>query len=100
MEDATLCENLDQDLSLFAVFDGHGSNEVAEFCRDFFSKVLKKQNAFIQGDYMQALHDACLTIDEVLLSKFGTQKLLEYQNPESKSIREMGKKALTKKDGA
>lgn len=36
-EDAAICEiDTDPGVSIFGVFDGHGSNEVAEFCRDYF----------------------------------------------------------------
>ena len=42
MEDAGLCApDIAKGISLFAVFDGHGSNEVADFSKEHFISVLK-----------------------------------------------------------
>jgi len=38
MEDAHLCKiNLGPKTSLFCVFDGHGGNEISQFCAKHFS---------------------------------------------------------------
>ena len=42
MEDAALCApDISKGISVFAVFDGHGSNEVADFTKEYFVSVLK-----------------------------------------------------------
>uniref|UniRef100_H2YEG7 PPM-type phosphatase domain-containing protein n=1 Tax=Ciona savignyi TaxID=51511 RepID=H2YEG7_CIOSA len=43
MEDAHNCIlHLDEDTSLFAVYDGHGGGEVALYCSYYFADVLKQ----------------------------------------------------------
>lgn len=56
MEDAHLA-NLEiiENVSLFAVFDGHGGAEVAKFCKQYFLAELLKNAAFKNGDYKTAL---------------------------------------------
>ncbi|KAJ1460516.1 phosphatase 2C-like domain-containing protein [Pelagophyceae sp. CCMP2097] len=58
-------------LSLFAVFDGHGGAEVAQYCAARFGDVLKSEAAYKFGDYASALRDAFLRIDETLRSDAG-----------------------------
>ena len=42
MEDAHITEpNFDNNFGLFAVFDGHGGIECAEFCKKYFGNKLK-----------------------------------------------------------
>ena len=42
MEDDHILEpNFDEDCSLFAIFDGHGGDEVAKFCSRHFGNELK-----------------------------------------------------------
>jgi hypothetical protein len=58
---------------------------VAEFCSDYFVKVLRKQKAYSEGDFERALYNACMDMDEVIKSQFAADKLPEYQKPNSKS---------------
>ena len=47
MEDSHICQiNLEKDIDLFAVFDGHGGHEVADFCAKYFSSCLKENENF------------------------------------------------------
>lgn len=71
--------------SLFAIFDGHGSNEVAEFCRDHLESVLLKTESYQIGDYKQALCEACVKLDKLIKSPYGVKILPHYQDSNSKS---------------
>ena len=37
--------------SLFAVFDGHGSNEISDFCREHLVSALKNTDGYWAKDY-------------------------------------------------
>lgn len=68
MEDAHISEpNLTQDTSLFAVFDGHGGDEVAKFCERHFVDTLKKSPAFQSGDFKTALENTFMKMDALLV---------------------------------
>lgn len=67
MEDAHICTlNLTEDISLFAVFDGHGGDEVAKFCEKNFGEQLKKSQLFQAGQYKAALEETFLKMDYML----------------------------------
>lgn len=55
-----------QDISLLAVFDGHGGKEVALFCAIYFPEELRKNHSFEKGNYKQALEETFLKMDEIL----------------------------------
>jgi protein phosphatase 1G len=42
MEDASIACEMDEEISLFGVFDGHGGLEVAKFVQRYFADELKK----------------------------------------------------------
>ena len=50
-------------LSLFAVFDGHGGAEVAQYCALHFGDILKATEAYQKGHYALALRNAFLDTD-------------------------------------
>lgn len=67
MEDAHICQiDIQPDIHLFAVFDGHGGSEVAKFCNAYFVKSLIKNKNFEDKNYPEALKDTFLEMDELL----------------------------------
>ena len=63
MEDAHIAEpDLDvhgnQIISLYAVFDGHGGPEVAQFAKAKMPNIIKNNTSFKQGDYKKTLCEA------------------------------------------
>ena len=59
--------NIDNCVSIFAVFDGHGGPCVSEFCEDYFIKFLRKNGHYLKGEFKQALTETCLKMDELML---------------------------------
>eukprot|EP00794_Sanderia_malayensis_P007484 gene7484-8314_t len=53
----------DKDASFFAVFDGHGGAKVAHYCGDYLHKKILSQEAYNEGDYVEALRNGFLTCD-------------------------------------
>ncbi|XP_015524868.1 probable protein phosphatase CG10417 isoform X1 [Neodiprion lecontei] len=66
-EDAhNCCLNFDKDVSLFAVYDGHGGHEVATYCAQKLPQFIKDTDAYKNGDIEQALKEAFLGFDATL----------------------------------
>ncbi|XP_078044579.1 protein phosphatase 1G [Augochlora pura] len=66
-EDAhNCCINFDENVSLFAVYDGHGGHEVATYCANNLPDFIKQTEAYKRGDIKQALIDAFLDFDATL----------------------------------
>lgn len=53
-------------MSLFAVFDGHGGDEVSAYCSKHFVSTLKENKDFKNGNYEKALQDTFVKIDTIL----------------------------------
>lgn len=51
---------------MFAVYDGHGGAEVAEYCAKNLPDFIKNTEAYKNGQLMQALVDAFLGFDATL----------------------------------
>lgn len=51
---------------MFAVYDGHGGKEVAEYAAQKLPDLLKGLDSFKKGDYAEALKEAFLTFDKSL----------------------------------
>lgn len=73
-EDAHNCIlNFDTNTSFFAVYDGHGGAEVAQYCSIHLPTFLKKLSTYKTKDFEQALKDAFIGFDATLLE----QKIIE-----------------------
>lgn len=59
--------NLCSDIHLFAIFDGHGGNEVSLFCQDYFAKTLVGSQSFKNKQYKVALEETFMKMDEMML---------------------------------
>jgi serine/threonine protein phosphatase PrpC len=79
MEDAhiTHLDVIEGEISIFAVFDGHGGCEVAMFVEHHLVEELKKNESFKKGNYRQALTDVFLLIDKMLLTEAGKKELVK-----------------------
>jgi protein phosphatase 1G len=65
MEDAHImcCDVVENEVSIFGVFDGHGGCEVAKFVGRHLVNELKKNESFKRGDYKNALIEVFLHLD-------------------------------------
>ncbi|KAH8413812.1 hypothetical protein KR222_008726 [Zaprionus bogoriensis] len=74
--------NFDTNTSFFAVYDGHGGAEVAQYCADKLPEFLKSLDTYKNGDLEQALKDAFLGFDKTLLDPavIQTLKILAGEN--------------------
>lgn len=81
MEDSHISiPDFDENVSLFAVFDGHGGAEVAKFCAAEFGSELKQNACYLAGDYPKALEQTFLRMDEILLEPTGMEVLRKYKD--------------------
>ena len=64
--------------SIFAVFDGHGGNEVANFCKAHFVEVLVGLEEWKNNDIPAALRKALHTMDKMLRRPQYSKELAEY----------------------
>ena len=77
MEDAhvTHLDVIENEVSVFGVFDGHGGSEVARFVEIHLVDELRKNENFKKGNYRQALIDVFLIIDKMLLAEPAKKEL-------------------------
>lgn len=67
MQDAhNCCIDFDKNVSLFAVYDGHGGHEVATYSARNLPDFIKQTEAYKKSDIRQALIDAFLGFDDTL----------------------------------
>ncbi|XP_048865015.1 protein phosphatase 1G isoform X2 [Brienomyrus brachyistius] len=70
MEDAHNCiPELDEETAMFAVYDGHGGEEVALYCSKYLPDIIKDQKAYKDGKLQKALEDAFLAIDNKITTE-------------------------------
>jgi protein phosphatase 2C family protein 2/3 len=67
---------VDQRMSFFGVYDGHGGDKVAHFAGENIHKIVAKQEAFKNGEYDRSLKDGFLAVDRAILN--GEQLCLWY----------------------
>lgn len=92
MEDSHIAgTNLDNNVQVFGVFDGHGGNkqvirdvgcEVALYVKDKYVELLKNLPSFKSRDYPKALKESFIAIDELLVSPQGKRDILRYRKNE------------------
>ncbi|CAL8353140.1 unnamed protein product [Merluccius merluccius] len=64
MEDAHNCiPELDSETAMFAVYDGHGGEEVALYCSKYLPDIIKEQKTYKDGKLQKALEEAFLAVD-------------------------------------
>jgi len=61
--------------SLFAVFDGHGGEQVAMFCERHFPEILMASQEYKNKNFAKALEESFVEIDFMLLSDEGFDKM-------------------------
>lgn len=71
-------------VAFFAVYDGHGGSEVAEYCSMKLPDFLKNLESYKRGDYEQALKDAFIGFDATLLQDTVVEELRQMarKNPD------------------
>ncbi|KAF7391578.1 hypothetical protein HZH68_011121 [Vespula germanica] len=88
-EDAhNCCIDFDKDVSLFAVYDGHGGHEVATYCARNLPNFIKQTEAYKRGDIRQALIDAFLGFDATLAKPEVVSILKELARPSTSDNKE------------
>jgi serine/threonine protein phosphatase PrpC len=79
MEDGHICNpNFDENIGLFAVFDGHGGLECAKFCEKFFEPKLREQPEYqSKKDIGKALEATFLGLDRILMTPRGMELMVQ-----------------------
>ncbi|XP_016304986.1 protein phosphatase 1G-like [Sinocyclocheilus anshuiensis] len=78
MEDAHNCiPELDDETAMFAVYDGHGGEEVALYCSKFLPDIIKEQKAYKDGKLQKALEEAFLAIDARITTEEVIKELVQ-----------------------
>ncbi|CAH9104679.1 unnamed protein product [Cuscuta europaea] len=76
MEDAHASyPNLDSSTSFFAVYDGHGGDEVAKFCAKYLHEQFLNHEAYSAGDLSTSIQKSFLRMDGMMCS-LGSRKEL------------------------
>ncbi|XP_056617551.1 protein phosphatase 1G [Triplophysa dalaica] len=78
MEDAHNCiPELDDETAMFAVYDGHGGEEVALYCSKYLPDIIKEQKTYKDGKLQKALEDAFLAIDSRITTEEVIKELVQ-----------------------
>lgn len=83
LQDAHNCIlDFDDDVSFFAVYDGHGGSEVAVYTSQELPTFLKTTDKYKNGLYKEALIDAFLGFDDTIPSTEVLDKLKDIRDQE------------------
>uniref|UniRef100_A0A3B4T2X8 protein-serine/threonine phosphatase n=1 Tax=Seriola dumerili TaxID=41447 RepID=A0A3B4T2X8_SERDU len=78
MEDAHNCIlEFDEETAMFAVYDGHGGEEVALYCSKYLPDIIKEQKTYKDGKLQKALEDAFLAIDSRMTTEEVIKELVQ-----------------------
>ncbi|KAK2854178.1 hypothetical protein Q5P01_006839 [Channa striata] len=78
MEDAHNCiPDFDEETAMFAVYDGHGGEEVALYCSKYLPDIIKEQKTYKDGKLQKALEDAFLAIDSRITTEEVIKELVQ-----------------------
>jgi len=72
--------NYDTGKCLFAVYDGHGGHEVAEYCSKYLPDYIKQNSNYASGNYEKALVDSFIGFDATLVDRKVVAELKQIQN--------------------
>lgn len=85
-EDAhNCCLDFDSEVSLFAVYDGHGGAEVAEYASKKLPNKIKETEDYKKGDFENALKNAFIEFDATLVTDPVLEELKTIAGSKSKS---------------
>lgn len=83
-EDAHNCLlEFDEHTALFAVYDGHGGAEVAQYCAANLPQYIKETKSYKEGKFSEALEEAFLGFDAILTTPKIVQELKVLAGVES-----------------
>jgi len=74
--------------SMFAVYDGHGGHEVAEYCSQYLPDYIKQNPDFLAGNYERALEDCFIGFDATLVDRKVVAKLKAISGADEKEDEE------------
>ena len=77
MEDGVIHTELEKDVHLFAVLDGHGGHEVAQYAARHLPKEIMNEPYFKLRNYQRALINLFERIDHLIESKRGEEDMRE-----------------------
>ncbi|KAG7482293.1 hypothetical protein JOB18_018207 [Solea senegalensis] len=87
MEDAHNCiPDFDEDTAMFAVYDGHGGEEVALYCSKYLPDIIKEQRTYKDGKLQKALEDAFLAIDGKIITEEVIKELVQIAGRPTKEL--------------
>jgi len=75
----------DSGKSFFAVYDGHGGHEVAEYCSKALPEFIKKNVNYKTGNYKKALEESFISFDATLVDRQVVAKLKSIADSDSEN---------------